>query len=409
MNVYRLPSELKIPAANRSLLERDYERFAKAPWPTPWEAFVLEEYGFDLAGAYAGMPLRNPFGKASGQLSLNAAQVNADGEAGLGFVVLKTVIAQDETGARMMQDWAIKETKMQVEEITGKSGEKGFTVTWKGRGWYDTFEAYLKFMSEALDLGAKYRMLIVPSAKYHLPTTDEFKIAEYRYTTRALQEVWRRKCPGQPMPLEKDFSPTLAGSDRSKQKSTILRWLDTVPRLLKEPATSPADIRTGLKIMNAMFEDAFQCEMLRTVLNAPFKPDFLILFNRLFDPKKEFDGKVGVAYGGPDLSDRNLRTLDAWLEANDSRAPVEFSASGNICSGRMLAEYALRGAASGQIHTYFQLPNSNYRKTEGSKTQKAMHELVFHPHNGLIAVMTHLCETKGVRRFLDIASLARDS
>jgi len=402
MSLYRLPNELRIPADARSRLERDYTRYAAEELPSTWEQYVQQEYGLDVSSTYAGMPIRNPFGKASGQLSLNVAQVRTDGEAGLGFVILKTVIAQDETGAQMMQDWAIKVTKMLVEEITGKSGEKGFTVTWKGRGWYDTFEAYLKFMRESLDLGTKYQMLIVPSVKYHLPTTEEFKVAEYRYTTRALQEVWNGKHPDQPMPLEKDFSPTLAGSDRSKQKNTILRWLSTVPRLLKESATRPETIRTGLKIMNAMFEDAFQGEMLRTVLDGSVKPDFLILFNRLFDPKKEFDGKVGVAYGGPDLSDRNLQSLDAWLAANGGKRPIEFSASGNICSGRMMVEYALRGATSGQIHTYFQLPNSNYKKTGGSKTQKALHELVFHPKDGLIAAMLHLRETRGIKRFRDI-------
>ncbi len=402
MTPYRLPKNLKISGEARSRLERDYIRYATEELPLTWEQHVQQEYGFDVSSTYAGMPIRNPFGKASGQLSLNVAQVRTDGEAGLGFVILKTVIAQDETGAQMMQDWAIKETKMLVEEITGKSGEKGFTVTWKGRGWYDTFEAYLKFMREALDLGTKYQMLIVPSVKYHLPTTEEFKVSEYRYTTRSLQEVWNGKHPDQPMPLEKDFSPTLAGSDRSKQKDTILRWLSTVPKLLKESATRPETIRTGLKIMNAMFEDAFQGEMLRTVLGGSVKPDFLILFNRLFDPKKEFDGKVGVAYGGPDLSDRNLQSLDSWLAANGGKRPIEFSASGNICSGRMMVEYALRGATSGQIHTYFQLPNSNYKKTGGSKTQKALHELVFHPKDGFVAAMLHLREMRGIKRFCDI-------
>ena len=402
MSVYRLPPELKIPAEVRSRLERDHARFATDELPLAWEQYVRQEYGLDVSSTYAGMPIRNPLGKASGQLSLNAAQVRTDGEAGLGFVILKTVIAQDETGARMMQDWAIKETKMLVEEITGKSGEKGFTVTWKGRGWSDTFEAYLKFMREALDLGTQYRMLVVPSVKYHLPTTEEFKTVEYHYTTRSLQEAWAGKHPDSPMPLEKDFSPTLAGSDRSRQKDTILRWLSTVPRLLKESATRPENIRTGLKIMNAMFEDAFQVEMLRTILGGPVKPDFLILFNRLFDPKKEFDGKVGVAYGGPDLSERNLRSIDAWLKANDGKRPIEFSASGNICSGRMMVEYALRGATSGQIHTYFQLPSANYKKAAGSKTAKALHELVFHPENGMIAAMLHLREARGITRFLDI-------
>jgi hypothetical protein len=409
MTTYLLPKELKLPTEVRAQIEQDYLRFSQGEWPSSWEKYVEETYGLDVSSTYAGMPIKNPFGKASGQLSLNASQVRTDGEAGLGFVILKTVIAQDETGAQMMQDWAIKETKMLLEEIVGKSGEKGFTVTWKGRGWYDTFDAYLRFMKEALHLGDKFKMLVVPSVKYHLPTTEDFKISEYHYTTRALQRVWMDKHGDVPMPLEKDFSPTLAGSEKSKQKDIILRWLSTVPKLLKDSATSPNSLCVGLKIMNAVFEDEFQGEMLKTVLSESVKPDFLVLFNRLFDPKKEFDGKVGVAFGGPDLSDRNFRTLDAWLKSNGNKRPIEFSASGNICSGRMMIEYALRGATSGQMHTLFQLPNPNYKRTEGSKTIKALHELVFNPQKGLVACMIHLREVSGVTRFLDISESSKQT
>jgi dihydroorotate dehydrogenase len=402
MSVYRLPKNLKISPELKSKLDKDFEGFSAKDMPKDWEAYVQTEYGLDVSSTYAGMPIKNPFGKASGQLSLNTAQARTDGEAGLGFVILKTVIAQDETGAQMMQDWAIKETKMLVEEIEGH-GEKGFTVTWKGRGWYDTFDAYLKFMKEALDLGSTHKMLIVPSVKYHLPTSEDFKVSEYQYTTRALQKVWTAKHPELAMPLEKDFSPTLAGSDRSKQKDTILRWLTTVAKLVKESASKPDDVRIGLKMMNAMFEDEFQLEMLRKVLGASVKPDFLILFNRLFNPKKEFDGKVGVAYGGPDLSTRNLKMLDAWLAENSGKPPIEFSSTGNICSGRMMVEYALRGATSGQLHTYFQLPNPQYTKKEGSKTAKALHQLIFHPEDGLIASLLHLREAQGITKFKDLA------
>ena len=52
-----------------------------------------------------------------------------------------------------MSDWAIEETKMLVERIQGTDGTPGWTVSWKGRGWYDTFEKYLEFFDEALAIG----------------------------------------------------------------------------------------------------------------------------------------------------------------------------------------------------------------------------------------------------------------
>ncbi len=61
-------------------------------------AHVREAYRIDLAARYLGHPLPHPIGKASGQLSLNLEQVETDRAAGLAFVVLKTVIAEDPAG-----------------------------------------------------------------------------------------------------------------------------------------------------------------------------------------------------------------------------------------------------------------------------------------------------------------------
>ena len=66
------------------------------------------------------------------------------------------------------------------------------------------------------------------------------------------------------MPIEKDFSPTLAGSDRAAQKHIILQWLMRVTGLIRQ-AASPIPIKVGLKVFNAVFDDAFQLEMLRAI------------------------------------------------------------------------------------------------------------------------------------------------
>jgi len=50
-------------------------------------------------------------------------------------------------------------------------------------------------------------------------------------------------------------------------------------------------------------------------------------------------------------------------------------------------EYALRGCSSIQLHTFFQLPLEQYPATHGSRTQRALHALMFDPRDGLIAVM----------------------
>lgn len=395
------------PEAKR--LAADYEKFRDG-LPQPLEAYLLSAYGLEATSAYGGLRIKNPFGKASGQLSLARHQVEKDAEAGLGFVVLKTLIAQDQLGAQTMREWAIPETRMLVERVRGRSGKEGWTVTWKGRGWFDTFDAYRELLEESLKIGNAARMLVAPSVKYHLPTPQEnfWKEEEYTFTTSSLVEVWNKVVPQETMPLEKDFSPTLAGSERATQQKTILEWLRRVPGLIHRAA--PGKVRVGMKLFNALFEDDFQIRCLRELESPPRgegRADFLVYANRLFDPAKEFEGKVGVAYGGPDLSDRNLAVLERLRAATaaDSR-PFPLSATGDIHSGRIAAEYLLRGASSFQMHTLFQLPDGEFAMRTGGKTEKALHHLWFHPTEGFIAWALHLRRLFGWSPQMNVEQMA---
>src|SRR5258705_5727015 len=265
-------------SAFRASLADDFERF-KRELPREFAAHVREAYRIDLSARYLGQSLPHPIGKGSGQLSLNAGQLETDADAGLAFAVLKTVIAQDAAGAQSMAAWAIHETKMRVERRGG-----GWTVTWKGRGWDRSFEDYIALVRAGRDLTRAGRLLAFPSVKYHLPRLQEqFRTSEYAFTTRALASAWGEP----PLLLEKDFSPTLAGDALADEKRQILRWLEEVPACIRDHA----DVRLALKMMNARFDDGFQLEMMQAASSA----DALVVFNRLFD------ANAGVAYGGPEL------------------------------------------------------------------------------------------------------------
>ena len=131
---------------------------------------MRETYAIDLTARYLGAVVPHPIGKGSGQLSLNTGQLEDDAAAGLAFSVLKTVIAEDETGARAMAAWAIHETKMKVERC--ETGREGWTVTWKGRGWDRPFDDYLALVRAGRDLTRAGRLLVVPSVKYHLRSEE---------------------------------------------------------------------------------------------------------------------------------------------------------------------------------------------------------------------------------------------
>ena len=375
-----------------SQIERDFERF-KRELPGDFSDHVRETYGIDLTARYLGATIPHPIGKGSGQLSLNENQLADDARAGLAFVVLKTLIAEDEAGGQSMAAWAIHETKMQVERRHAAGGRAGWTVTWKGRGWDRSLEDYLALVRAGRDLTRAGRLLVVPSVKYHLPRLEEpFRDGEYRYTTRLLADAWGDDAP--PLLVEKDFSPTLAGDSLAGDRDQIMRWLREVPGRIR--AASPISVRVAVKLMNACFDDAFQLEMIDACRDA----DMLVCFNRLFDADRS------VAYGGWDLSDRNLRVLDAVAPG----VRPGLCGTGNICSGRMIVEYARRGCESVQLHTFFQLPLSEYAATHGSRTQRALHALLFDPRDGLVAALLalaaagHLERRDGALHFLDLAA-----
>ena len=387
-------------APHTAALERDFQRFQRE-LPRDFPDHVRLTYRIDLTGRYLGERVPHPIGKGSGQLSLNAGQLEDDAAAGLAFVVLKTVIAQDETGAQSMAAWAIHETKMQVERRRSATGRTGWTVTWKGRGWDRSLEEYLALVRAGRDLTRAEGLLVVPSVKYHLPRLGEpFRESEYRHTTGRLAEAWRDA----PLLLEKDFSPTLAGDRLAEDRAQIVRWLREVPERIR--AAAPLPVRLALKLMNARFDDDFQLEMIQAARGA----DALVCFNRLFDEQR------GVAYGGWDLSDRNLRVLGRAAGRGSVATPgsgpglvmPELCGTGNIQSGRILIEYARRGCSAVQLHTFFQLPLSEYPATHGSRTQRALHKLIFDPADGLVACLLELEDQGALERragelhFLDL-------
>jgi hypothetical protein len=403
-------------------LKSDWERFLHEPLPKPLWQFVLERYGVDLRSNYAGFPVPLLVGKASGQLSMELHQVRMDGQAGLGFCVLKTVIAQDAQGNCSMKAWAIPVTKMKVERIRGRDGTEGWTVTWIGRGWHKSFTAYLRFFEKALAIGAEHDMLIVPSIKAHLPASmdEEWRIGEYDFTVGELLKVWRTFYPDKPMPLEFDFSPTLAGKRQGKAAR------DNTPLVGQCPETDSAGcgesdwfaLRTchpnRHKVFNALFDDSFQLEMLLTLLSEAAKgegADFIVYANRLFDPNREFEGVKGIAYGGPDLSARNLKVLSQlaklrWQGSLPAWLPI--SGTGNVCNGEIAFRYLSCGCTTLQIHTFFQLPLSCYAKRTGSRIERALHQLLFDPDDGLLARLLMAKERLGIE-VLTIDRLTRQN
>ena len=83
------------------------------------------------------------------------------------------------------------------------------------------------------------------------------------------------------LPLEKDFSPTLAGDALADERDRILRWLHEVPALIRRGAGGDP-VRVALKLMNARHGEAFQLDMVEAAGGA----DALVCFNRLWSAER---------------------------------------------------------------------------------------------------------------------------
>lgn len=371
-------------------LRADFREALRGWWPAPFGPYFLERYGIDLEASYGGRSIPHPFGKGSGQLSMTSAQVREAAEAGLAFVVLKTVIGEDSSGQRSMGAWATDDTRMVVEPITGRSQRTGWTVSWKGRGWGKSFEDYLELCEDSFRTMAESGMVVAPSAKLHLPAKPDepWRTAEYDHVLGHIATVWKRSGNPGRMPFEKDFSPTLAGDDRTKSQESLIRWLtEIVPKIKSSDSDS---ISVGLKLMNVVGPLELQHRILETVLNLKDerKPDFLIYANRLFDPDRNFENHRGIAYGGPDLSDRNINVL-ANHQTSIRASGLDISATGDIDSGRCALEYALRGCSSAQLHTLFQVPLSLPCEATVGRVRRVLAKLIFDPEDGLAAWLVH--------------------
>lgn len=346
---------------------------------------IIENYGVDPAGEYAGIPLHHPFAKGAGQLSLNEKQVISDRESGLAYTVLKSAVGVTETGEVGIDEWQKSAPEMMLEPREARDGRTGWTISWKGRGWDRGFDAYVEFYRESLRRNPGY--LVIPSLMVDVTSPERAK-RQAAYCISQLIDIHGRNASVGRFLIEIDISPTLLLLPGAEEDETLLDMVTTSVIAFRSALGSRG--KFVIKLPNASRGSDFQLALTRAALDVGGDGvAALIVGNRLFDPEAEFKGRKGIAYGGYDLSNANLETLDRLIAEG---IDASLAGTGNICSGRMMAEYALRGCMSGQIHTFFQLPPSAYKApaSSGGRTWRALRELLFHPDDGLIATLLKL-------------------
>ena len=108
------------------------------------------------------------------------------------------------------------------------------------------------------------------------------------------------------LPLEKDFSPTLAGDPLADERPRVLRWLREVPGRIRTGAGA-TKVRLAVKLMNARFDESFQLEM----LDACGAADSRIQASRC-DTMSAGGFAVSMPGSSPSRSSSALSRLRAW-------------------------------------------------------------------------------------------------
>ncbi len=358
---------------------------------------IRERFGVDLSGSYAGISLEHPFGKAAGQLSMTPGHVSSDRKNGLSFTVLKSAVGVTEGGEIGIGDWEKAAPKMVLEKRTAMDGRDGWTVTWKGRGWIKGFDAYVDFYRDSLEQNPGYPA--IPSLMVDI--TDPARADEQAsYCIGRLIDVHKAISSDQEFLIEMDVSPTTTLLPGSETADVFAEWMRNSTASFNNALAGYG--KFIVKIPNTGRGVDFQMSLVRSSIEkGSDKLAGLLIGNRLFDKEAVFEGQIGIAYGGWDLSNANLETLDRMI-AEGIKIPL--IGTGNICSGKMMAEYAIRGCLSGEMHTFFQLPPTAYRAPKGSggRTSRALRELIYHPDDGLVAVLLRLEKSGKIIRSQDI-------
>ena len=265
------------PDALRPVAARSRPRLRTREFPRNSIAICWQSYGLDMTASYAGIPLRNPVGQGVGPALAEPSLGRGSGRRRPGLVVLKTVIAQDARARSAMSAWAIKESQMAVEPIKApspetKAGRSPGTAGAGGSRSKTTWISFAPRARSARERQAPRRSIDqIPPARARGDGLAHRRIP--RHDSRDPRCLSTRA--GQlPMPLEKDFSPTLAGSDRAASRRIGARLAQA--RARSDPRGGP-DPGTGSSRPQALQQPRgrrFQRQLLAEVFRSPDPPDF---------------------------------------------------------------------------------------------------------------------------------------
>ncbi len=227
-----LPAEPDVPADSSGGSDADHDRFAGDGLPEDLESYLRATYGLDMTASYAGSQDPQSLGQG---LRAALAQRVPDRRGGRSGARIRRAQDRDRPRCRRLAidvgvgDQGVADDR-RADPQPGDGGGR-LDRDLEGPG----LVAVVRRLPRAGPSGLRDRPAvrtprrpvgeIPPPASADEPWREE----EYVETTRALVAAYRSAGGPGPMPLEKDFSPTLAGSDRACQRDIVLDWLTRVP------------------------------------------------------------------------------------------------------------------------------------------------------------------------------------
>lgn len=336
-------------------------------WPENFPELVKEYLSIELDCFYGKRWLKHPVVVAPGQLTVRPEQIAEIKKAGYAGCVLKSLVGENSLGSCRMAFQRQKATYIKtVYEEEDHSGRYPI-IHWDGRADTRNLKEYLTFALQARQFEER-NFFVAGSFLCHLPApSEDFQREEWQFTVQKLSQIGFST-------LEVDFCPSLVKEHNLMEKKNILRWYRQVPEIIK--SVEP-EIAVFPKLLNLNWGLDFQLEMAEAAWKGG--ADGLVVANRIYDEK------LHCAYGGKKLRERNLRQVKEicrWFPG------LSISGTGGVYCGRDVLDYLEAGASNIQLLSFLMgKVRSPWLRKSGSKLEKVLFELYFHPEEGILPLL----------------------
>lgn len=365
------PRDLELTLRQKERLERLWKRYAREALPSELPSIIADRLEVDLGARFGPLDLPNPFIVAAGEMSQDLSQIEKAAQAGWGAVVLRSVAAEDASGACPLQAERAKPDASGAPTEYESSDRRRVrpVVRWHGRLDARSLEEYAAFAAASVQMLGSSRTQLIGSFTGPMPRPGEPLDPAWGHTSQRLARTGLRVLE---IPFPGDFGSTSA----EEAAGLALAFVQSAEGLLRESeAALWCKAHTSSMILAA-------CAC--ATASVAVRPEGLTVANRAvfrqLVPRSETRAAIAS-----DLATASCLGLSE-----------RFSASGGVYTGLHALDYILSGASTVQVYSFIAGKVSEPPKRSFNKFEQVFYKLLLDPSDGLVAGLLHLKNTRGI-------------